>query len=196
MFKHVQIDQGLSKLIQNCLNLPKLVTFQDPLLPRRMKLEITDLPQYCNNLLFKLVQTCLNLSKLVTFQDLPLPKRLKSPTCHNWLLLSTPWSEQLLSWPALLPTLITLIPLPLTPLLQWSKPQFSWEPILEVKIETVQCSFITSFFIRNLARIFWGQIFLTISSYLSNLGSGIDVGQGIYITPGKFGKKNKYGALN
>ena len=37
---------------------------------------------------------------------------------------------------------------------------------------------------------------LPIASYNSTLESGIDVGQGITVGPGKFVKKNKHRALN
>ena len=84
--KHVQIGQDLSKLIQNCLNLSKLVTFQNLLLPRRLK-SLTCLNiviTYCSNLskhvqidldLSKLVQTCYfsgsTIAKKVEITDLP-----------------------------------------------------------------------------------------------------------------------------
>ena len=66
MSKHVQICLDLFKLIQNCLNLSKLVTFQDLPLPRRLK-SLTCLNiviTYSSNL-SKHVQTSLDLSKLV-----------------------------------------------------------------------------------------------------------------------------------
>ena len=56
--------------------------------------------------------------------------------------------------------------------------------------------FYHKFFFRNLARIFWEGKNFWRDLLLSTLDSGIDVGQEIYIGPGKFGKKNKQGALN